>query len=149
MAKAAENGHLEVVRLLLAAGAEVNRPDSDGRTPLWVAVAWYFNQKDLVQCLLDAHADTESALHSAPLIQAACLGSVEVMKLLLSAGADKEHVTERGKTALFSAAQRGRLDLVGFLLQAGCKQRADGGAELHCMQLQKRDMPMLSSCFWT
>mmetsp|Transcript_1903 Transcript_1903/g.5579 ORF Transcript_1903/g.5579 Transcript_1903/m.5579 type:complete len:92 (-) Transcript_1903:197-472(-) len=34
---AAQDGHLEVARLLLGHNADVNAADSEGRTPLWVA----------------------------------------------------------------------------------------------------------------
>ena len=32
-----QNGHLEIVELLLAKGAEVDRADVEGTTPLWTA----------------------------------------------------------------------------------------------------------------
>ena len=34
---ASQNGHVDVVRLLIDAGALINQADEDGETPLWVA----------------------------------------------------------------------------------------------------------------
>ena len=51
---ASSQGHLEVVRALLAAGADVNRSDNYGFTPLSVALA--FNHTQIADLLRDAGA---------------------------------------------------------------------------------------------
>jgi ankyrin repeat protein len=60
---AAERGHTELVRLLLAAGADVDRRDPDsGRTALHAAVAGRADgaAPEIVRLLLDAGADVDA-----------------------------------------------------------------------------------------
>ena len=51
---ASQNGHLEVVRALLAAGADVNRSDNRGNTPL--SGALLYNRTQVADLLRDAGA---------------------------------------------------------------------------------------------
>jgi ankyrin repeat protein len=53
--RAAECGHREIARLLLARGAEPNAVDAEGRTAL--AAAAEYGDPELVRLLLDAGAD--------------------------------------------------------------------------------------------
>jgi ankyrin repeat protein len=58
---ACQQGHLEVARLLVAAGAPVDLRDSYGNTPLWRAVfAFQGGDPELIRLLLDAGADPDS-----------------------------------------------------------------------------------------
>jgi ankyrin repeat protein len=52
---AANHGHLEIVKLLLDAGADINRKSKSGETPLHLAVTK--NHIDVVKCLLVRGAD--------------------------------------------------------------------------------------------
>ncbi|CAM9937486.1 unnamed protein product [Ectocarpus fasciculatus] len=90
LSRAVENGHLEVVRTLAEAGADVNLLPEDNwdEIPPLVAAAKQGNV-DVVRVLLDAGADINgfghdgfSALHQAK--------DVRVMEVLLDAGADIE-----------------------------------------------------------
>ena len=56
---AAENGHLEVVRLLLEAGADENSERTDGATAMFLAAEE--GHLEVVRSLLEAGADKESA----------------------------------------------------------------------------------------
>lgn len=56
---AAMNGHAEVVRILIKAGADANARSADGATALIAAAKHGFG--DVVQLLLDAHADPDAA----------------------------------------------------------------------------------------
>ena len=53
------------------------------------------------------------------LILAAQSGHVEVVRLLLEAGADKDVADDDGATALMEAAYRGHVEVVRLLLEAG------------------------------
>ena len=52
--RAVEADHVEIVELLLAEGADFNRKDGDGRTPLFLAIQ--NNNIDIVKLLLEAGA---------------------------------------------------------------------------------------------
>jgi ankyrin repeat protein len=54
---AAENGRLEVVKLLLEAGANVEARDEDGRTAVFCALE--SERFEVLKMLLDARADVE------------------------------------------------------------------------------------------
>ena len=112
--------------------------------------------------LLDGGADKEKAtIHTkgccevvpstTPLIEAARNGCVEVTRLLLTAGAVKDHANAQGEIALYAAARGGHYNLP-MLLGYCCKrdvllivQITKEG--LHCMWLQKVIMRILPSCF--
>ena len=46
-------------------------------------------------------------------------GDVEIVRLLIGAGADLNRQNRQGRTALMLAADSGRLDMVEMLLEAG------------------------------
>ena len=54
MCIACEYDHLEVVRLLVDAGADKDKADDDGRTPLWMASQ--NGHLEVVRVLVDAGA---------------------------------------------------------------------------------------------
>ena len=58
---------------------------------------------------------------STPLMMAAQKGSLELVELLLSAGADWSLQTDRGKTAVSLASRAGHTDVLKRLEQAGAK----------------------------
>ena len=55
-----QQGHIEVARLLLAAGAPVDARDSYGNTPFWkAAFAFQGGEPELIRLLLEAGADPD------------------------------------------------------------------------------------------
>ncbi|CAJ1420414.1 unnamed protein product [Effrenium voratum] len=123
---AAASGHLEVVRCLLAAGADKEKADNDGATPLHIA-AWWGHQA-VAQCLLDAGADKEKADNAgeSALHLAAVQGHPTVVQCLLDAGADKEKADNAGRSPLHLAAFMDRQAVVQCLLDEGAdKEKAD------------------------
>eukprot|EP00435_Cladocopium_sp_Y103_P056261 s138_g18.t4 len=75
-----------------------------------------------------------SSCEESPLHAAAASGSVEVVQLLMSAGAEKDHVGQQGSVPLHLASLNGHLDVVRALVEAGAdKNKADclGAAPLH------------------
>ena len=122
---AAAGGYGEMVRLLLARGAEVNAESSRGDTALHMAARR--GHAEVVRLLLAAGAevDADDAPDGfTPLLYAAMSGRAEVVRLLLAAGADKEAELDReGQTPLWLAALNNHPDVIRELLQAGADFR--------------------------
>ena len=131
---AAENGHEEVVSLLLEASADKDAAISHGTTALHFAAGG--GHVRVVRLLLESGADKDAAISDGwtALHWAAKNGLNEVVQLLLESGADKEAATSRGTTALHVAAEHHHLDAVRLLLEFGAdKDAADswGRTALH------------------
>lgn len=123
---AAANGDAEMVKALLAAGANVNAATRDGAiTPLMMACQ--SGDADVVEALLSggASANTAKANGTTALMMAAASGSPFAVKALLDHGAEinaKENVHEQ--TALMFAAALDRVDVVKVLAQRGADVNA-------------------------
>ena len=75
-----------------------------------------------VDALLAADADITKG-GSTPLIEASKHGPLEIIKALLSAGADVQDATNDGKTALDMAIGYGDVGVIELLLAAGAAKR--------------------------
>jgi uncharacterized protein len=115
---AAYNSQPEMVRLLLAAGANVHAKSRlGGLTPLMMAAK--AGDAAVVKLLVDAQSDvvTPNANGTTPLMFAAASGSAEAVRLLLDKGAEVNAAdVTNGQTALMFAAAQGRTDVVTLLL---------------------------------
>lgn len=100
---AALRGDLPLVRQLIAADADVNKP---GWTPLHYAATG--GHVAVIEALLEAHAyiDAASPNGSTPLMMAALYGNQASVQALIDAGADLHLRNEQGLDAL-AFAQRG------------------------------------------
>ncbi|RSM04448.1 hypothetical protein CEP52_006784 [Fusarium oligoseptatum] len=120
LAEAADEGHQEIVEKLLAKGANPNTWDSDGMTPLCLAVVnpW---RPDMVSALLRAHnINPDLADHQGrtPLSWAAEKEAIEAVDLLLATGAVNPDVADlQGRTPLSWAAESGNATVIDLLLQ--------------------------------
>lgn len=130
VADAAMRGARQVVRELLAGGADVNAPQGDGMT----ALHWASERGDaeLARMLLGAGAAVEPTTRIggyAPLHLAARSGSTEVAELLLEAGADPLSAAQgTGATPLHLASAAGAPELVALLLERGADPNAQDRA---------------------
>ena len=121
--QAAAEGRVEVVNLLLHAGAQVNLTSEDKKTALQAAVS--SQNLDLIQTLMNAGADINSPpgpKHGRTALQkAAEHGDVNIVKFFLSHDADVNApaADSYGITALQGAAAGGHLKVVLILLKAG------------------------------
>jgi ankyrin repeat protein len=142
LALAAAEGHLEVARALLDAGADPDRSGQDG-TALMMAV--WNNLPEVAQLLLSrgASANAPGPCGETPLHYAALKGRVELGELLLSHGATPDAHTTQGRTDMFNtsppvvgetplhlAAAYGHVGFVELLLT----HKADKQAQDHCGQ---------------
>jgi len=109
--RAARNGDLEVLRALLAAGADPDLADAAGNrwTPLKHAV--HKGQAGATLLLLEAGADADRHGDDGvtALIMAAAYGNVDIVRMLLERGADPRARARGGITALSNAAGGGAL----------------------------------------
>ena len=136
---AAQNGHSQIVQLLLEAGIDINIADDDKdddgqdehyehfrnrRTALHEAAG--NGHLEVVTLLLEAgaHKDAVDCSGRTALHDAAMRGHSEVVKLLLEASADKDAADICGTTALHMAFYRGHSEIVKLLLEAGAKTDA-------------------------
>ncbi|GMI14779.1 hypothetical protein TrVE_jg7335 [Triparma verrucosa] len=119
--KAALRGHLEVVQVLVAAGADVNKARTDdGCTPLFMAAQ--NGHQNVVQALVTARADLNKATTDTgdtPLYIAAQQGHLDVVQALVAARADVNKAITDGRTPLWQAAQNGHQNVVQVLVAAG------------------------------
>jgi len=119
---AAAKGHIRIVEMLLARGAEIN-PDG-GQTPLMLAAK--YGHVNVVRALLDAGVRTdEEYAHSAVL--ASCEnGHLDVLHLLIERDVDLyvPHGSPQSGDALMFAVSGGYKDIVRVLLGNGVDANA-------------------------
>ena len=103
---AAGNGHLDVVQVLLRAGADVNaKDDNDGYTALMSAAANGHNY--IIKILVAAGADLETRdkTDETALILAATLNSPDTVQALIDEGADVNEGYSTGGPSILSVFQ--------------------------------------------
>lgn len=122
-AEAAALGDADRLRAALDAEPDViGRHTHDGWTPLHLAA--FFGHADAVRLLLERGADA-NALSTNPLrntpLHAALAGplGMDGLRMLLDAGTDVNAKQHGGYTALHSAAQHGRMEIIDLLLDRG------------------------------
>jgi ankyrin repeat protein len=139
---AVENGHVDVAKLLIDAGAdlEANSPQAligddpckpqkfrgNPCTPLVLAVA--YGHREVARLLIKAGAKTDFVKKGLEpnLHWTARTGHVEAVKLLIEIGADIEQVDSSGQTPLFTAVTNGQTEVVKLFLGAGANVNASG-----------------------
>ncbi len=147
---AAYYGNLELAKMLLENGADVNFEDADDVTPLFVAVqngqdaefirfliesganvndgkiifnAIKHSSPKIMGMLIDAKMDvnTMTAAKSTPLMEAAAVGRLEMVELLLKHGADISVVSSEGTNAFHYAVVNSKHDVAQFLKARGAE----------------------------
>ncbi|MCY4199408.1 MAG: ankyrin repeat domain-containing protein [Gammaproteobacteria bacterium] len=151
---AAVNGDVDLARVLIERGADLEAKDSKGQTALWWAVGFSpdmarvlieagadVNTKnntgwtplhrvwwvpDLARALIEAGADLEAKENSGwtPLHWVAFQNGADVARVLIAAGADVNAKNNTGRTPLHQAAWTGALNAARVLIAAGADVNA-------------------------
>ncbi|CAK7214006.1 hypothetical protein SBRCBS47491_001993 [Sporothrix bragantina] len=117
---AATKGNVDIVKCLLDRGADVNGLDSTQLTPL--AQAAVAGHVETVKTLLENGADAawigsmSRGILASTVISAKCERAVDVVQLLLQAGAPVNALDRSKMTPLHLAARRGHLNILDVLL---------------------------------
>lgn len=145
----------DIFCLLLAKGAKINTR-SHGKTPLWIAVtmAATYGKLEYARLLLEKGADPDlgdtsagDGSNVAPLLEVTFRGAPDLLRLLLSKGANVDAKLVDGRTALSVAAQNGDIDCASLLINAGASlnvKDCDGDTPLLIALASRRtDVAML------
>lgn len=132
---AATKGHTELVKLLLASGANPDAPKPDSWTALHTAMVTY--HPEIAEILINAGADVNatSITGATPLVIAVERGYGELVTILLAKGAKTDPVNPQGFTALKIALANKQADIAKELIKAGATKKyrvAYGGLFKEC-----------------
>jgi len=109
---------LEIIKILIEAKADVNKPDEQGRTPLISAAR--NNNIEAFKLILTANANVNSQDNAGntALIEAIDTNNIEMVKLLISSNADLNIINKNGVFALLAATNSNKIEIVELLLNA-------------------------------
>jgi len=119
LATLVQSGDTKLALQQIQSGADVNRAQPDGTTPL----IWAVNRTDydVAQALIAKKADVNATndFGVTPLTEAARLSNARLVKMLLDAGAKVDSANPDGETALMTAITGGDVSIVQMLINAG------------------------------
>ncbi len=121
---AAEKGHMDIVKLFLDKGADVNAIDTRGGTALIFTA--YSGHLDVIKLLFDKGADVnaKSSDGLTALMLASCAGNQDIVRMLLDKGAKINEQTITGNCALLLASSKGAWSVVKLLLEKGANSNS-------------------------
>jgi len=108
------------MKVLLRAGAAVDKAANDGRTSLLMAAQW--GHDAVVAAIVAVGADVDLPMKGdgrTALIMAATFGREATVRVLLEAGADANWAAYDGQTPLIMAMQNKHTRVMGMLVEAG------------------------------
>uniref|UniRef100_A0AAY4B0I7 K Homology domain-containing protein n=1 Tax=Denticeps clupeoides TaxID=299321 RepID=A0AAY4B0I7_9TELE len=119
---ACAGGFLDVVKVLLKEGANIEDHNENGHTPLMEAAS--AGHVEVARVLLEygAGINTHSNEFKESALTLACYkGHLDMVRFLLEAGADQEHKTDEMHTALMEACMDGHVEVARLLLDSGAQ----------------------------
>lgn len=138
---AAGAGHLNIIKLLVEHGADLNHHTRNLSTP--VRAACFDGRLDIIRYLVDHNANINfaNAYNNTCLMIAAYKGHAEVVEYLLENDALPNEQANCGATALHYAAECGHVDVCSVLLDYGAifKQNEYGMTPVICAAERTRE----------
>nr|CAI5816886.1 unnamed protein product [Callosobruchus analis] len=131
-------GHLNIVKILIKHGADVNHATKTNSTPL--RAACFDGRLDIVRYLIKHKADIHIAnkYNNTCLMIASYKGHLDVVSYLLEMGADPNEKALCGATALHFAAECGYVEIIKELLKYKAKFSADDAGMTPVMTAAER-----------
>ena len=119
-----QGGQRDAALKMITSGADVNKAQGDGTTPLHWAV--YKIDAELTRALLarGAKPNVVNKYGSSPLAEAVKVADARLVGMLLDAGSDANVPNQEGQTALMLAARAGSLDVANLLVSHGADVNA-------------------------
>ncbi len=118
---AMKNENLDMVKLLIKQGVNLEEEDDNGDLPLITAV--FAKNKEMVSALIDGGANKNVTYNQAPLLLLAIqINDLNIFKLLIDKGCEVSGKLLNGDTLMHMAAVFGALDIIKFLAE---KQKVD------------------------
>lgn len=133
---AAYGNHVEVARVLLAAGGDPDEKDRTVQSAYLIATSEVGDNPELLDVLLDgsATADSRDSFNGTGLIRAAERGYPRVVDRLLETDIEVDHVNRLGWTALHEAIVLGdggpaHVEVIELLIDAGADVNLPGNGQ--------------------
>ena len=119
LGRVAEVGNINLVKLMLDKGCDIDKTDKYGNSPLHSAARW--GHKNMVKLLVDEGAEVNlaDATGRTPLHMAAMTGVKNTVQILLISGAQLNKTDHNGHTPLDVAAGEGHKYVTQFLKSRG------------------------------
>ncbi|XP_025159696.1 ankyrin repeat domain-containing protein 17 isoform X2 [Harpegnathos saltator] len=139
--KAAQAGHIDVVRYLLNCAAEVEIQSDKGKTALTYACE--NGHTDIVTLLLtfNANLEHETKEGATPLILACIAGHFDLVQYLMTTGVNINYQTEFKYTALTMASISGHAAIVALLLDHGAVRQYEDEDGLLTAEVARNNQP--------
>eukprot|EP01105_Mastigella_eilhardi_P023101 TRINITY_DN5787_c0_g1_i1.p1 TRINITY_DN5787_c0_g1~~TRINITY_DN5787_c0_g1_i1.p1 ORF type:complete len:498 (-),score=100.77 TRINITY_DN5787_c0_g1_i1:13-1341(-) len=133
---AVQAGSLDIVRLALAAGANVDQQSEVGNSPLFFAASLRHVGADIARELIrrGANPGRRNRNGDTPLLFAAASGAADTVRCLLECRGSVDAQNKAGLSALMCAAAHGHTDVIRLILASGCDvnlRDAHGNTALH------------------
>ncbi len=129
------NGHLNIVKLLIEKGSDVNFRNRRKQTPLHLAI--FNGHSDVIEYLISKGADIDAPENegSNPASWAAYTGQIKILEILMKLGANIHGKDHANNTCLHWAAYKGHTDIVELLVNLSAdpnEKNSRGETPLDC-----------------